>query len=68
MIELMHNVGNSEGDKEKRVTYVAALFICKTIQPIDIINYINTYQPIIPYSETFEKFENLHKQNDDDEL
>ena len=54
------------------MTYVCGLFIAKTIQLPDIVNFVTCYMPVITYAETFQKIEKLHydalHEEEDDDL
>lgn len=66
-LELMQNVAPVDNDRDKKVTYVCALFIAKTIQINDILNHVTTFMPIITYAETYAKIDKLHRSNEEDE-
>lgn len=53
----MQNVSNVDNDRDKKVTYVCGLFIVKTVQMPEIVNFVTSYMPIITYAETYKKFE-----------
>ena len=68
----MQNVANVDNKRDKEVTYVCGLFIAKTIQLPDIVNFVTCYMPVITYAETFQKIEKLHydalHEEEDDDL
>ena len=66
-IELIHNANEADNERDRQVTYVCGLFIAKTIAIPNVINFVTTYVPVIPYSETFRKIEELGRGCDDDE-
>lgn len=67
-LDLMQNTALVDNERDKKVTYVCGLFIAKTIQPHDIISFVNCYMPVIPYSETFKKIELLRQGNEEVEV
>ena len=64
----MQNIANVDNERDKKVFYVCGLFIAKTIQPHDIVNYVNCFMPIIPYLDTYSKIEELHRGNEDEDI
>ena len=68
-LEIMQNVANVDNKRDKDVTYVCGLFIAKTIQLPEIVNFVTNYMPVITYTETFNKIEKLHHEalNEEDD-
>ena len=49
----MQNTADVDNDRDRQVSYVCGLFISKTIQIPDVVNFVTNYVPVIPYQETF---------------
>lgn len=64
-IELMQKVKH-EGDN--KLWYVASISICKQFTISDISNFVETLQPRLWFSKTFEKIKKWHQQRDEDDI
>ena len=51
----MHNVAEADSERERQVSFVCGLFIAKTISIPEVVGFVGSLVPVIPYSETFAK-------------
>ena len=61
----MHNT--SQRHPLNCTTFAAALFVVKTYETRDLVNFVKELQPMIPYSQTYQKFKEIGQKADEND-